>query len=278
MTSPLKFATFLINLDEDEDRLAWMAGQLQALGLAFTRFPAVRGNALPLFLVDWFPAPGGETRLKPGEIGCYASHLAVHRAFLADATLDAALVLEDDLAFAAVFGPLVEAFPRLPEGWDIVRLSNRAKAAYLGLGEIVPGAELIKYSRVPNNTGAYLISRSGAEKMAVFRGRKVWQIDEDMRRPWDFDLRTYGIMPPPIRSNIFDTSTIERFGGRGLKKEGRLAKLKRRRRLGLAAWKRRISWQIGFLGLGGWLRCVAEQPYRKIAERVVGVASRLGSR
>ncbi len=42
MSSSLPVA-FLINLDSDTERLAFMAGQLATLGLPFERVPAVRG-------------------------------------------------------------------------------------------------------------------------------------------------------------------------------------------------------------------------------------------
>lgn len=268
----MKLAAYLINLDEDADRLAWMAGELGRAGIAFTRVPAVRGDAVPESVARHFPKPGEPTGLRRGEIGCYASHLAIHQMFLADPGLDAALVLEDDLEAGPTLAPLLAALDRLPPGWDLVRLSNPAKAPALKVTEIVSGAELVKYLRVPNNTGAYLISRAGAAKMAVFDGVKRWPIDEDMRRPWDRDLATYGVLPPPVRSNIFDTSSIERMASRGLQKETALAKFRRRRRLTPVQWLRRLRWQAGFLGVGGWLtllgRLVAAKTVGKVQRRV----------
>lgn len=76
---------FYINLDRSTDRDAWMREQLDRLGLPWVRrVPAVDGATLA-------PRPGSP--LLPGEIACFASHLAVIREAPADAFT---LVLEDD--------------------------------------------------------------------------------------------------------------------------------------------------------------------------------------
>ena len=94
----MRIAVFVINLDRDKDRLAFMARQLDALGLAWERFPAVLGIAVPDELRAWFFTPEGapSPALTPGEIGVYASHLSAHRRLLAS-DFDAALVFEDDV-------------------------------------------------------------------------------------------------------------------------------------------------------------------------------------
>jgi GR25 family glycosyltransferase involved in LPS biosynthesis len=47
---------------------------LECAGVAYERFPALRGDALPSDLARYFPV---DVALSPGEIGCYARHLAI---------------------------------------------------------------------------------------------------------------------------------------------------------------------------------------------------------
>ena len=65
---------YLINLDRDTARLAWMTRQLEAAGLCFERIPAVAGRAVPQYLLPFFSSDGiaVNSRLEPGEVGCYA--------------------------------------------------------------------------------------------------------------------------------------------------------------------------------------------------------------
>jgi 23S rRNA (guanosine2251-2'-O)-methyltransferase len=67
---------YLINLDTDEDRLAFVGAQLRELNIEYNRFSAIRGANLPEWLVPYF---GSASPLTVGEIGCYASHLQLMR-------------------------------------------------------------------------------------------------------------------------------------------------------------------------------------------------------
>jgi hypothetical protein len=46
----------------------------ECAGVAYERFPALRGDAMPSDLARYFPV---DVALSPGEIGRYASHLAI---------------------------------------------------------------------------------------------------------------------------------------------------------------------------------------------------------
>lgn len=272
----MRIGLTLINLDRDTARLAHMAGQLEEQGLAFERFPAVYGTAVPEWLKPWFFDAGGRVTptLKPGEIGVYASHISLHRALLDREDIDALLVMEDDLELAPDFADVITALEAMPVDWDIIKLSNPPKAPYLDHGDIAPGRALATYSRVPNNLGAYVISRAGAIKTTRFRGQRIWAIDEDMRRPWDWELETLGIVPPPARANIFETSSIDAMGARALGKESALQKLGRRRWGGPAAWFRQIRWQIRHLGLAGYLGAIVRTGLKSLLKRITPAGAR----
>lgn len=256
----MRMALALINLDRDSGRLAHMAQEIAKAGLSFERFPAVQGLAVPEPLKGWFfdakgtPIPS----LKPGEIGVYASHLALHQRLLDDPALDALVVMEDDLEIAPdlsnVLGAIAERHALEP--FDIVRLSNPPKAPVLDLGSLVPGRHFVTYSRVPNNMGAYLITRAGAEKSLRFEGLRQFAIDEDFRRPWERGLVTRGVVPAPVRANIFETSSIDAMGARALGQESLLSKLKRRHWPSPAGLLSQWRWQVTELGLGPYLKSI----------------------
>lgn len=237
--------TYLINLRRDEARLARMSAQLSRLGLDFERLDAIHGLDMPGWLQPFFFDTNGKpaSRLLPGEIGCYASHL-VACATIAQRGVPA-LVLEDDLEIADGFMDLLRAFSTLPAGWDIVRLSNPHKRPCFRVSGLTDRFSLVKFSRVPPSTGAYLLSPTGARKFLGWKLLRSLPVDQDLRRTWDCGLRTYGVFPQPVIANI-GASTIDAMQMRS----------RRRQRImfGVQDYVARSWHEIGWIGPGGWLR------------------------
>jgi glycosyl transferase, family 25 len=245
----------VINLDRDTDRLAHMQAELARLGLPFERFPALRGDALPTDLARYFPFGA---QLSPGEIGCYASHLAImQRVAVGQAPV---LVLEDDVG-------LPEDLPRaldsllaaLPRRWDIVRLSYHTKLTARPLAYLGAGRALVRYSHVPTTTGAYLISPRGARKFLAERPRSL-PIDHDLRRVWDWDLDTYGVGPPLVRDGVLGQSSID-----SLSPDGRACAHRRMRKPSYGM--KRIRHEMRAFGFSGWLAVSALNTVARLTPR-----------
>jgi len=108
---------YLINLDRNPERLEFMRGQLDRLGIAFERFPAVWGKGLSeserkagFSRTRSFIAAG--KRLSDAEVGVAMSHVGCCRRMV-EGDVPYALVLEDDVVLSGGFpGALarVEAF------------------------------------------------------------------------------------------------------------------------------------------------------------------------
>lgn len=209
---------FLINLDRDTQRLAAMEREFSHFSRSFERISAVQGLALPEPLRAFFLDEAGHVPsiLTNGEVGCYASHLLAMQIVL-ERGLPYALVVEDDIAFEeGGFGAIEEALAAAPAGWDFIRLSNPANAAYCAVSAF-KAHDLAIYSRIPDNTGAYLVSAAGAHKF-LKAGLRSRPIDEDFRYAYDWNLQVYGVLPAPVRANIFPASSIEDMGTRKRKK------------------------------------------------------------
>lgn len=266
----MRIGVAVINLDKDHDRLAHMTQQFERAGVHFERFSAVCGFAVPDALRHCFFDVAGQPTpsLKPGEVGVYASHLALQHQLLERGDIDALVIFEDDCEIAPDFGALLSALSARKADFDILRLSNPSKAAWLDQGTLCPGRHLVTYARVPNNMGCYLITREGARKTTAFQGIRRFAIDEDFRRPWEMELETRGVLPPPVRANIFETSSIDAMGDRALGRESFLAKLKRRHWPSPAGLIRQWRWQIAHLGTGGYARAILLGALFSIAKRL----------
>lgn len=248
-------STVVINLDADVERRAHMHRELSRAGLPFEIFPAVRGDDLPTGLETYFPSARGHPILSRGEIGCYASHLAVCRRIASGEWATPVLVLEDDVVLAEDFGEVLKGvLAALPEAWDLVRLSSETKHACLNVAELSPGRNLIRYSNVPVSAGAILWNRSGAQKFVQRRTRTL-PVDQDLRLVWTWDLDTYGVLRPPALRDRCGPSRIDAMaptGWRGAPARTKLVRRVRRR----AALRRHVH-GVKVFGVLDWMRAEA---------------------
>jgi glycosyl transferase family 25 len=250
-------SAFLLNLDRDTERLEHMRDQLKKAHISFERLSGILGDALPADLRSYFFAADGSplTTMKRGELGCYASHVRALQLIASGAYGEAVLVMEDDLDIETGFREtLQEAFDRLPQKWDILRLSSPPRRAFLPVALLKGGRLLVKYSKIPNSAGAYVVTPQGAKKFLA-RGIRGLTFDDDLRRPWFHDLATFGIAPPPIRAGVL-SSTIDAIEA-GRFDKGISSRQERIRRGDHKYLMTRLLYNIRYLGFFGWLRCQA---------------------
>ncbi|MDN3920192.1 glycosyltransferase family 25 protein [Roseateles violae] len=207
MTPATALPLVFINLDSDADRRVRMQAELARLGVAGERFEATRWTALPEDEQARLYSPDLNERqfhkpLVNGEKGCYASHLRCWQALLAS-DHPALVVLEDDVALEPDFAAVIAAIAALPRDWDMIKLIGRldtSKREKLSESRPLVGAHaLVRYQRVPSLTAAYVVSRSGAEKLLASRIPFGRPIDVDLRHWWENELRILGVVPAAIR-------------------------------------------------------------------------------
>jgi glycosyl transferase, family 25 len=245
----MSIPVFVINLDRSEDRLAHITREFERVGMAFERFPGVDRVALPDSVKAYFCDPTGRivSPLRPGEIGCYASHLSVWQRIVGRDYVGAVLVCEDDMALPDGFGALVASVvDHAPRGWSLINLSGRTKRAVVPMCKVANGHQLVRFSRDPGSLAAYLINKDGARKL-LQGGIRCRQVDQDTRRPWAFGISTFGLWPPLPELDLGSTNDAQpqRFAF------SRLAPLDVVRRpvhgirtLNLATWARCAFWNL----------------------------------
>jgi glycosyl transferase, family 25 len=201
----------VINLECDKARLAAVSAEFARHGLALERFAAVEGLAVPEPLRDFFFDANGQPapNLTKGEIGCYASHLALWWRIAAAQYPDVTLICEDDIRLPDNFQAMLDAaLAATPEGWDVIRLSAPSKRTTWPIRQICNGHRLVHYSKIPTLLGAYLISRQGARKL-LKPGLRTRPVDLDMARIWEIDLNLYGVDPAPVYQPTRNESSID---------------------------------------------------------------------
>ncbi len=219
-SSRFPLPTFYINRDCDTDRRANIESELNSAGLSAERVSAIDGLAVPRSLrAYFFESNRLASLLKPGEVGCYASHLKTLD-IIVKRGLSYALVLEDDALLPPDLRETVENIvERLPESWDIVHLCGNPHRVVKPVAKLEHGRALVRYSRVPTGAFGYLISASGARKLLA-PIKRHWPFDTDMKRPWLFALQIYGVVPKIIGHDDASPSRIQATGGRSRGRRG----------------------------------------------------------
>lgn len=159
---------FVINLEKDVARRESIAAQLDALGLSYEIVPGVYGASLTeqerARVYDDRKAKLHRARsLVPAEIGCALSHLKVYRAIV-ERGLDAALILEDDVALPAnLKGVLNECSSHLKASTPAVWLLSPADGDTAASNPLLIGAShrLLPYQS-GYFTSSYLLTRAAA--------------------------------------------------------------------------------------------------------------------
>lgn len=191
---------YVINLDRDVERMASIRGNLEALGLPFERVPAVMGKDVPDWesLVD-LPAYAWRNRMdrpRPGEVGCYLSHLKAMETFLrTDAPW--CLILEDDVEVLASCPEILRSLAE-KDDWDLVKLFHFHAGMPVKKRALSAGHQLVAHLTRTTSSAAYVVNRRAAETLLRSMRPISEQVDHALDRPWETGLRTRGVRPMPV--------------------------------------------------------------------------------
>lgn len=191
---------YLINLDAATDRRAHMERAFAATGLPLVRVPAIDGRAIAL------PDPGYSERLyhrrhgrttKPGEIGCYFSHLHAIDTFLTSGD-EHGLICEDDLNLLPHFDATLAAALRTARHWNVLRLSGLSPGHPRPVADLGHDRQLcVNFGRL-KGAGAYVLDRRGAERFAHGLLPMWLPWDHAVDREWPLGLRACSVFPFPV--------------------------------------------------------------------------------
>lgn len=205
----------VINLRNDRERWRAMRRHLLSAGFNALRHEAVNGAAMGSDERQALYDPALNRRqyhrpLEAGEIGCYASHLAVWSELVASKQPHA-VVLEDDVEVDAALPKALAAIASHRGEWDLIKLIGRDHEKVRERWPLVDSHALISYRRVPSLTGAYVVSAEGARKLLAARRPFGRPVDVDLRYWWECGLVIRGVHPYPAqRAPWSDISTIDR--------------------------------------------------------------------
>ena len=202
---------YVINLDRDVERMASLAGSLQALDLPFKRVSGVIGKEVPNWekLVDG-ELYGARNRLpmpRPGEVGCYLSHLKAMEEFLRT-DQPWCVILEDDVEVRPECVEVLAALGQ-KDDWDLVKLFCFHSGLPVRKRALTPNHHLVVHLTRTTSSAGYVVNRRAAETLLNSMRPISEQVDHALERPWETGLRVRGVRPlPVVLAPVATTTTI----------------------------------------------------------------------
>jgi glycosyl transferase family 25 len=191
---------YIINLDKDFERMASLAKNLQFLGLNYTRISAIHGKAVPQWedLVNekLYKKRNRMPMPRPGEVGCYLSHLKAMKEFMLTGE-PWCVILEDDVE---VLPECLEVLRALgtQDDWDLAKLFCFHSGMPFRTRAITQKHHLVIHFTRTTSSAAYAINRRAAETLLKAMLPISEQVDHALERPWETSLRVRGVRPMPI--------------------------------------------------------------------------------
>lgn len=240
-----KIGIWLINLPQNQDRLARMAQQLDSMGLPWQLFSAVNGrehfDELILQADPEAYAKNMGSPILPGKLGVYASHTRVWKEFIRS-DYEFALIFEDDVVFHDNFVEALSAAYQAKNHWDIVRF-NCVRAKLPIQQGVVGQWRLNAYIGPFTGNAAYLIRKDIAIKLVSQIGPQTRALDHELNRFFHHDYRLLGMEPWASHTDDGNVSTITGVGFASVKKFKWYKRLPHYR-LKAANYFRRFAWLI----------------------------------
>jgi glycosyl transferase family 25 len=215
---------YLINLDRDPERLAFMRRQLEVRGLGFTRLSASDGNDPAILRTSRRSAL---CSLSPGAVGCFESHIRAWEQLLAS-DAPACIVIEDDVVLSSDFmQSAMEAAASVD--FDVIKLDVFARRVEVGARGVPlsSGRTLHRFLGRDWCTGGYVVSREGARRLLRKSKGYTRPVDNfmyDGRAIFVLTSRIYSLIPascaqtglvagaaadvPQFESNIVDRNQL----------------------------------------------------------------------
>jgi glycosyl transferase family 25 len=201
----------VVNMARSTERWQRAQARLAALGLSAKRIEAVDGAMLPdeervRLRGDCATHRWYFDQLSAAEFGCYASHLRCAQHLL-DMDWPRALVLEDDFVADERLPAVLEDLASPELDYDIVKLHSGRLGGHVER-ELGHGCALVRHSRVPMSTVAYVISRAGAEKLLLHALPVRRPIDVQMKYWWEMGMKVRHVRPSLVDQDRTMTGTI----------------------------------------------------------------------
>jgi glycosyl transferase family 25 len=141
--------------------------------------------------------------LMPTELACALSHIQLWRNLLQDETVDAYVIMEDDVTLEASIPSLLDAI-NIPDN-VLLKMSGQHDRPSRLLFQLPSGQKVYKMAYGPLDASAYLVSKKNVAQLLAYCEKLHCAIDVMMDRSYEHGVEIWSIQPyPAISLNCTD--------------------------------------------------------------------------
>lgn len=192
---------YLINLDRSSERLEAAIQHFSQIGLTFQRIVAIDASRedIASFPLDRaaFQRTHGRSTIRPGEIGCYFSHLKALRTFI-DSGREFGIVFEDDAFPDSQLPEVLQALFQWADDWDMVTLFHFHRGGPVALRRTDNFSLAVHLGHI-SSAAAYLINKKAAHKLIQHLDVMRACIDHSLYESWRHGLKLRSVLPMPVQ-------------------------------------------------------------------------------
>ena len=210
-----RIKAFIIHLERATERREQVAALMSQLPVPAEIITAVDAKQLSDKEVDQvykrrLHKPAYPFRLSRNEIACFLSHRKTWQAII-DQNLDAALVLEDDVALTTDFPAAFAAARAVLKQNSFIRLPFRPKKEQGTLVQSIGDVQIIKPCPVGLGTIGQLVSREAAQKLLDITTSFDRPVDTFEQMNWITSLQPLAVIPGGVDeiSAVLGGSTLK---------------------------------------------------------------------
>jgi glycosyl transferase family 25 len=213
----MNYKIFIINLDRSLERYQHALDQLAPWpDLPIERVSAADGGQMSdAELNQYYSLSLNQQHyhkiLKPGEKGCFISHIWCWQKIV-EQQLDFALILEDDFVVQCDLPALLKEINQLTEQWHYIKLAMPNKAQPVMQQQALGAARsLVHYKKHPVSTVAQCVSLAGAQLLLQKAVPFYRPVDVMLQYHFKLGIKALGISPQPFcPEHSFDSSIYTR--------------------------------------------------------------------
>ena len=199
---------YVISLEESQDRRDKVDAQLEAVNVKYEYFDAVR---VQNGAEGYFDSYDEEQYLincgrvaTAGEIGCYASHLALWKKCVE--FNQPIVIMEDDFCIEENFPAAILEVQKLISDYGFIRLQTEFRGKKIKAKDVA-GFTLYYYTKMPHSTMCYALSPIVAQAFVDSSKNLTAPIDVVMKKFWEHRIPMFGLSPYPVRECEGDNIT-----------------------------------------------------------------------
>jgi GR25 family glycosyltransferase involved in LPS biosynthesis len=206
--------TFVIHLGRAKGRRARVDKLLKGTPYSARILDAVDGALIPeaernaVISVEPLFQPAYPFAIGPGEYGCFQSHRVAWQAIL-DEDLDAALILEDDVALTPTFADAVALAQEHVGTFGYIQFQVRSVDESAVVSQF-GGARIVQPRVTPLRTSAQLVSCTAARSLLAMTETIDRPVDTFLQSHWRTGLHLTCVVPSGVEDRTQETggSTI----------------------------------------------------------------------